>query len=310
MFPRLLPENYRFPEVFRSVFIATIGATIGAKITWDVVQNLPQVALSMLALTAFVPLSQLMNFQIFHRIGGYDRPTAFYAGAPGGLVEAIVAGESAGADVQVLAVQQFLRIIAVITLLPVGMSLVYGHPVGSSAGMSLNRSAVGITHIPEVIGAALLGLVIFRRLHVPAAQLIGPLICAAVLTLSGLAVIEAPQWLISGCQIVIGTSLGTRFAGMNLRRLVKATWLSLLSVGAMIAVGLAMALAIHPLTGQALDVLLISFSPGGVTEMALVALSLNANPAVVTLHHLYRIILTVVMLGFVGRRDWLTTPRP
>jgi uncharacterized protein len=54
--------------------------------------------------------------------------------------------------------------------------------------------------------------------------------------------------------------------------------------------------------------LLISFSPGGVTEMALIALSLNANPAVVTLHHLYRIILTVVMLGVAKRRQWFPNP--
>jgi len=38
-----------------------------------------------------------------------------------------------------------------------------------------------------------------------------------------------------------------------------------------------------------------------VTEMALVALSLQANPAFVTLHHIYRILLTVVALGVITR---------
>jgi uncharacterized membrane protein AbrB (regulator of aidB expression) len=36
--------------------------------------------------------------------------------------------------------------------------------------------------------------------------------------------------------------------------------------------------------------------------MALIALSLNANPAFVTLHHVYRIILTVFVLTWVARR--------
>ena len=35
--------------------------------------------------------------------------------------------------------------------------------------------------------------------------------------------------------------------------------------------------------------------------MALVALSLQANPAVVTAHHIWRIILTVIELGLMGR---------
>ncbi|HKK85326.1 MAG TPA: AbrB family transcriptional regulator, partial [Roseovarius sp.] len=49
--------------------------------------------------------------------------------------------------------------------------------------------------------------------------------------------------------------------------------------------------------------MLISFAPGGVTEMALVALSLQANPALVTLHHIWRILITV--LGLSLTRRWL-----
>ncbi len=310
LFPRALPEGYRFPERFRAIFIAIIGATIGAQVSWDVIRQLPDFALSIAALTLFVPLAQALNYQIFRRVGGYDRATAFFSGSPGGLLESIVMGEAAGADIRVLAVQQFLRIIAVILLLPIGLSLYYGHPVGSAAGISLNDHPVGAGHIPEVLLIALVGLVLFQRIRFPAAQLVGPLICAGVVSLAGLAVIEAPQWLISLCQVIIGTSLGTRFAGMTLRRLVRAGGLSVLSFTAMISLGLGMALAIRPLTGQALDVLLISFSPGGVTEMALIALSLNANPAVVTLHHLYRIILTVLLLAGVKRSGRFEKPRP
>ncbi|WP_010142093.1 AbrB family transcriptional regulator [Oceanicola sp. S124] len=309
LLPGILPENYKFPEGFRSLFIAIIGTTIGAQITWEIVGNLPRMLPSILALTLFVPLTQAVNYQIFRRIGGYDRATAFYAGAPGGLIDSIVSGEAAGADVRILAVQQFLRIIVVVSLLPVGLSLWYGHPVGSSAGMSMSGGNVGLEHLPEVLGAAVLGLLIFRRLHIPASQLIGPLICSAVLTLSGLAVIEAPGWVVSGCQVIIGTSLGTRFIGVEWGRLLRATWLSALSVAVMLAIGLTLALSVAPLTGQHTDVLVISFAPGGVTEMALVALSLNTNPAVVTMHHLYRIVLTVLCLGFVSKRGWFDTPK-
>jgi uncharacterized membrane protein AbrB (regulator of aidB expression) len=35
--------------------------------------------------------------------------------------------------------------------------------------------------------------------------------------------------------------------------------------------------------------------------MALVALSLQANPAFVTIHHIYRIVLTVLTLGVITR---------
>lgn len=299
---RLLPMDFRFNEHFRSGFIAMIGLIIGAQLTWSVIQALPAAALSFLALTIFVPLTFWVNYLIFRRIGGYDHPTALFSGSPGGLHEAILLGEKAGADIRLLTLSQFLRIIFVVTLLPIGLSLYLGHPVGSSAGMSLSRSEVGMDHLPEAIGIASVGLFLGHLLRVPAPQLMGPLIAGAIASLSGLFVVELPQWIINLAQIVIGTSLGTRFSGIRLTVLLRGAWLSFLTVAAMLIIGAAMALLITPITGEPFDVLLISFSPGGVTEMALVALSLNANPAFVTMHHLYRIILTVFVIVRVARK--------
>jgi len=53
-----------------------------------------------------------------------------------------------------------------------------------------------------------------------------------------------------------------------------------------------------------LIVLFIIFAPGGVIEMGLIALSLNANPFFVTLHHLLRIAATVVMGSFAAKH-WM-----
>ena len=293
---RVIPEGFKFNERFRAFFVAMIGLSIGAQLTWAVVAELPKAALSFAGLTIFVPLVFWVNYLIFRRIGRYDHPTSLFSAAPGGLHESILLGEQAGADIRLLTLSQFLRIIFVVTLLPIGMSLYIGHPVGSSAGMSLSHSAGDLGDLPLVIVLGLVGLVFGHLIRVPAPQLIGPLILSAIVALSGLTLIEAPQWMINLAQLVIGTSLGTRFSGLGVGMLVRGAWLSFLTVVAMFAIGGAMAWAIMPLTGQAFDVLLISFSPGGVTEMALVALSLNANPAFVTMHHLYRIILTVFVI--------------
>ena len=63
------------------------------------------------------------------------------------------------------------------------------------------------------------------------------------------------------------------------------------------------------MTGAPFDTLLISFAPGGVTEMALIALSLQANPALVTAHHIYRIILTVIEMSVIQRVRRRRAPR-
>ena len=53
--------------------------------------------------------------------------------------------------------------------------------------------------------------------------------------------------------------------------------------------------------------LFISFAAGGVAEMSLIALSLNFNPVVVALHHLVRILLTVMFGNFLARRVFKLT---
>jgi uncharacterized membrane protein AbrB (regulator of aidB expression) len=60
-------------------------------------------------------------------------------------------------------------------------------------------------------------------------------------------------------------------------------------------------LVLHRVTGLAFLHLLISFAPGGVAEMSIVALSLAASPAVVSLHHILRILMTVIEMPLIAR---------
>ncbi len=296
-----IPDGYKFPMKFRLLFMIIIGVMIGTRVTPDVLRALPSYLSSFALLVVFVVAAHGMNYVVFRRLGGYDPTTAFYAGTPGGLMESIAMGEEAGANIAILTIQQFLRIIAVITLVPIGLSIWYGAPVGSASGQSLARVGADLHALPLVFVIGVVGFLIGKAIRLPAAQLTGPLLAAAVVSVTGLIDLPIPQWVINLAQVVIGTSLGMRFVGLKGRTMIKAVGLTVVSVAAMLALGLICALILQPLTGLSLDVLLISFAPGGVTEMALVALSLHANPAIVTLHHILRIILTVLEMGFLSR---------
>jgi uncharacterized protein len=295
------PAGYRFPQGIRLIFLAVIGVMIGAQVTPDLVAMIPALAVSFAALTVFVGLAHAGNYAIFRHLGGYDRPTAFYSGTPGGLMESIAMGEAAGADIAILTMQQFLRIVLVISLLPIGLSLWLGAPVGSAGGMTLARADVDLTQLPIVVAVGALGLAVGKWLHLPAGQLTGPLFVAAAVSLSGVVPLDMPQWLINEAQIVIGASLGMRFGGLKGRALLRGIGLGLASVSFMMVVAVLLVLMVRQVTEAPFDMLLISFAPGGVTEMALIALSLKANPALVTAHHIYRIILTVVEMALIAR---------
>ena len=78
--------------------------------------------------------------------------------------------------------------------------------------------------------------------------------------------------------------------------------LSLLSVCAMLSIGIAISLCLILVGQTPFDVLFISFSPGGIIEMALIALTIGTNPALVSLHHIYRILITIVVMSVMARQ--------
>jgi hypothetical protein len=298
---RRLPEGYVFPPWLRLVFIAVIGLMIGAQVRAELFAAAPRLAVSFAALVLFAALAHAGNYIIFRRLGGYDRATAFYASTPGGLFESIALGEAAGADLTRLTLQQFLRIIVVVTALPLGLSLWLGEPVGSAGGATLAKDAVPWSDLPVIALAGVAGLVGGRALRLPAGQLTGPLAVAAALSLTGAVHLDIPQWLVNVAQVVVGCALGMRFTGLSRGLLLRGAWLALLSVGSMLVLAALCAALLVRVMNEPFDVMLISFAPGGVTEMALVALSLQANPAFVTLHHVWRILVTVLGLGLAAR---------
>ena len=128
--PTAIPSGYQFPKRFRLIFIAIIGLMIGTQVTWDIVGNLPSYWPSLIAIVLFIMAAQAFNMTVFQHLGGYDRATAFYCSAPGGLMESIALGEEAGCDVRLLTMQQFTRIILTLSSVPILVSFWVGNPWG------------------------------------------------------------------------------------------------------------------------------------------------------------------------------------
>lgn len=299
--PKPLIAGVTIPDTVRHPFIACIGLLIGAQVHLELIANWSAVLILLILITVFTPLALALNIVIFRRFAGYDRPTAYFSAAPGGLIEAIEFGTQAGANVAILSMQQFLRIVFVVTLVPFAMSIWQGHPVGSAAGLSAAAPS-DITPLWIVLIVGLAGYLLGRLKALPAGQLTGPLIVAAVLSSTGVLHLQLPGWLIIAAQVVIGAALGLRFNGLSLAVLRRGVMLGLISVTAMLTLGALLAWILTLIVPLSSKAAFLSFAPGGVTEMALVALSIAADPAIVTLAHVYRIVLTVVLLSLLLRR--------
>ncbi|MGB0504661.1 MAG: AbrB family transcriptional regulator [Pikeienuella sp.] len=288
-----------YPQPLRRSFVAVIGVMIGASFSPAFMDVLLTLWLSMSVMLLFVVTAHALNYQILRRFGGYDRVTALFGGMPGGLVEAVTMGEAAGGDAKTLSVQHFARIVIVVVTVPLLFFLWSGQTVGSAAGQSLAVEGYGLADLGFVAVIAFVGLWLGPRIRLPAGHLMGPLLLSAIVHASGVYSLNSPVWLLSAAQLVVGVGLGALFAGATGRQLLRAFGFAAVMVSAMLMIAMGFALTLSQWTGLPIDALFISFAPGGVTEMGLIALSLGVSPVVVAAHHLVRIIMTVSVVNFV-----------
>ena len=300
---KIIPENYTFPQKFRNYFVAIIGVMIGLQVTTDLILQISNYIPSIFGLLIFSWCAHFLNYKILTKFGKYDRATAFFSSAPGGLMESIAMSEQYGGEIKIVTLQQFLRIILVIILVPIIISIWFGAPVGSAAGIAINEnSTITLIDLFYIFFLIIVGLSLGSRLRIPAGHLFGPMLLTVFVTLGTDANIQLPNILILVAQVVIGTSLGARFFGIDKNILFTAVRLSALSVFTMLILAFFFVVLLQSLTELSAVTLFISFAPGGVTEMSLIALSIASSPALVSAHHIFRIIITVSLLGFIYKK--------
>lgn len=281
------------PLRIRGAVVAVIGVLLGAGFTPALMQQIGAWSLTLGGLVLYLGLSLSVLVPWFRKVGGFDPRTAYFAAMPGGLSEMVELAEAAKADVARVILAQSLRIVTTIAVIAVWYRWVQGVPVGQVAGQ-VGFAQLGWTDLMILAAAAVVGSLLGRLARLPAPTLLGPMVLSAALHLTEVTKSAPPAELVVMAQVILGTILGCRFAGISARSLLPAAALSLGATVVMLGLALGFALALQWLTGQNADQILLAYAPGGLTEMSLVALALHAEAAFVATHHVVRILLVIV----------------
>lgn len=279
---------------------AVIGAALGLYFTREVLAALAGALPWMLAAAAATMATGVAGARLLARRAGVSPATAFFACVPGGAAEMAVLGERAGADSSVVAVAHAIRVVAVVTVVPLALSL-----AGARCGDAWAQAPLGITAggLARLAGGSVAAGLLAQLLRLPNAWLLGPLAASGVMTAGGLAGSAVPRAVVDAGQLFLGCALGSRFARESFRSagvlagaIVLATAQGMAAL-ALFAVALAFASELSPWT------LLLATAPGGIAEMCLTARTLQLGVPVVTAFHVLRlvVILTLAPLAF---RAW------
>lgn len=289
----LLRLPLSMPAFARPPMTALIGAMLGTSFSPAVFEHLGLWLVSLSGLAVFITAAGAMVYVYFRKVAGLDHPTAFFSAMPGGLVEMVTLGSERGGDEKTIALIHASRIFLVVLTLPFLIQIFTGSPISRSGASYVPLSNLAFADLAWFAAAAVIGVAIGILLGFPARYLMGPMVVSALLHFSGVTNFQMPSAALAAAQIVIGATVGCRFAMASPKEIVKVISLSIGSTLLLLCVSLAFAGILAYFTEDRFIALVLAYSPGGVAEMSIIALSLGIEVPFVVLHHIVRVFLVV-----------------
>ncbi len=285
------------PDFLRPLAMPVLGVVLGSAFLPEIFADLGQWALPLAAIPLFILVSTTVNYLFFRRVAGQDQITAYLSSVPGGLTDMILLGEEYGGDTRQIALAHSMRVL--VSVLVIALIVVWH----GGTGPAPVRTVTHITDLSVLDGVVLvlcvwLGPQVGGLLRFPAKLLLGALLLSALAHLVGITRAPTPTLLSLGAQLVLGSSVGARFAGVSIRSAARSMLYGLTSSLVSLGVSAGMAAVAMSVAGIDYFEALLGYAPGGMMEMSLLALAIHQSVAYVSVAHIIRYLL--VMFTAIG----------
>lgn len=276
----------------RMLFLTIIGVLLGSSFTPAFIANAGHNVLTMVLLVPYTLLATMLVFGILLRTTALDRATAFFSAVPGGVNEMTLLGAERGGHEPSLAVHQSLRLLLVILT----VSTIFGlYGVSAVGRADLVEPVLTWSGYGWILAMAGGGAAMAMLVHLPAPFILGPMLVSAVLHLIDFVDVKPGTTLVAVAQLVSGAAIGSQFSNFS-RRMLYSAGVTAAGIAALLLVfTAAFAFAISFIVDQPFPVLLLAFAPGGMGEMGLIALAMNADAAFVSASQVFRFFVVVTM---------------
>jgi membrane AbrB-like protein len=278
----------------RSIMLAVLGVLLGSAFTPEIVGQMARWAPAIALLAVYLGVTMGLGYLYFTKIAGYDPVTAYFSAAQGGLSEMIALGDHYGGNMRRIALTHATRVLIIVAVVPLYFQMVAGADIPSTPAGTGAGGPLSVAEIVILCGCGLAGFWLGNILRLPAAGLVGPLILSSLAHGFGISQAGPPPFIIAAAQLVVGAAIGCRFAGLTTADMTRTIFRAIGSTTILIVSAVGLSFLAGPLVGQPTTALVLALSPGGLTEMALVSLSLGYETAFVATMHILRIAICVL----------------
>jgi hypothetical protein len=293
-----LTTNWRtvLPASVNSGAQAVIGVVLGALLELSTLQSLGSDVLPVAAAVMGTLLLSVVAGLLMGRWTSVSAITGSLSLSAGGAAGVTSMSRDLGADERMVAVIQYLRVVLIVSTLPLVTAFVFAPPTAQPSVTSVSGGAGWALDLTFTLVCALLGSLIAIRLKIPAGALLGPLVLTAAITLAGWSFgAHTPVWLAQIAYGAIGLRIGLGFTRASLKLLGRvlpvAVTLTVLIILGCAGMGLFLASA----TGQSPLAGYLATSPGGLFAVLAIAAETGTSATFVLAVQVLRIFVMLLV---------------
>ena len=293
----------KMPRLVLSTVLIFLGLYIGNYVDKNLFSQIHQWVWTSLIMLAYIIVSVLLVSKYLEKFSGYGKKTSIFSAAPGALGPLLILAEDEKSDLSQVATAHLIRLIIIITVFPFIVNSFYDTDnVKIVETITENQN---IFHLLILIALSIVLIIVFDKLKIPAALLAGTLVASGFLQISEIASYKLPPNIIDYCLLILGSSVGCRFADKTFKEIAKNTVHSFVATLFLVFLGLVAAFVAGLVIDKNFFTLLLSYCPGGIYEVAVIAIFFDLDPEFVSFHHIIRLLMILfvvpVILKFIYR---------
>ena len=286
----------KMPKLALSSILIVLGLHIGNYIDQNLINQMTEWVWTSAIMFIYILVSILIVSKYLQKFSGYKDKTSIFSAAPGALGPLMILAEHEKSDLSQVATSHLIRLIIIITVIPffvVNFSSTEALEIQKFNFLDQNHFNLLIL----LIGSILL-IFLFDKIGVPAALLSGTLVASGILQITEIASYKLPDQSINFCLLILGASVGCRFADKSLKEVARNSFHSFVATAILVTLGLLAALAATYFVDTNFLTLLLSFCPGGIYEVAVIAIAFDLDPNFVAFHHIIRLLMILFIVPF------------
>jgi membrane AbrB-like protein len=290
----LMGLKVKMPRLVLSSVLIVLGLYIGNYIDKSLFAQMHQWIWTSLIMLLYIIVSVLIVSKYLQIFSKYERKTSIFSAAPGALGPLMILAEDEKSDLSQVATSHLIRLIIIITIFPFIVDSFY--EVEKLTLVDEVLSNQNLIHLLILIISSITLIFLFDKFRIPAALLSGTLVASGFLQITEIASYQISPDIIDYCLLILGSSVGCRFAEKTFGEIGRNALHSFVATFLLVVLGLIAALVAGFVIDKNFFTLLLSYCPGGIYEVAVIAIFFNLDPEFVSFHHIIRLLMILFIV--------------